>query len=192
MLSRQSSSGQPFRGGPSSRPFSSRPVTNQSRPDTSRPTTGQTRPWTAQTRPGTARPTTGASVRHEGSYFIALLEGRGVGREVGIAALDKETGRVMLVQVRLDISPIAFLGKRLRTARRLPNVRQDPPSDAPPPSHTGPRPRHFYFVFGVAINVGRIHIRRVPWSACRAHWPEVLERNRRYVDLSLHFTHLKK
>ncbi|KAJ7452111.1 DNA mismatch repair protein MutS [Mycena galericulata] len=87
MLDRTSSSRRPFRG--PSRP-SSRP---------SRPTTGQTRPWTAQTRPGTARPTTAASVRHEGSYVIALVEGRGVAREVGIAALDRETGRVMLVQL---------------------------------------------------------------------------------------------
>ena len=31
--------------------------------------------------------------------MIALLEGRGVSREVGIAALDKDTGKVMLVQV---------------------------------------------------------------------------------------------
>ncbi|KAJ6578861.1 muts domain V-domain-containing protein [Mycena vulgaris] len=97
---RPPSNHQPFRSGrPSSRPFTSRPTTNQSRPDTSRPTTGQTRPWTAQTRPGTARPTTAASVRNEGSYVIALLEGRGVAREVGLAALDRETGRVMLVQL---------------------------------------------------------------------------------------------
>ncbi|KAJ7079998.1 muts domain V-domain-containing protein [Mycena belliarum] len=98
MLNRPSSSRQPFRDArPSSRPFTSRPETNQSRPGTSRPTTNQTRPWTAQTRPGTARPTTAASARHEGSYVIALLEGRGVAREVGIAAMDKETGRVMLL-----------------------------------------------------------------------------------------------
>ncbi|KAJ7456917.1 muts domain V-domain-containing protein [Mycena latifolia] len=100
MLNRPTSNGQVFRGTrPSSRPFTSRPNTNQSRPDTSRPTTGQTRPWTAQTRPGTARPTTAASTRHEGSYVVALLEGRGVAREVGIAALDRDTGRVMLVQL---------------------------------------------------------------------------------------------
>ncbi|KAJ7938393.1 muts domain V-domain-containing protein [Mycena leptocephala] len=67
--------------------------------DTSRPTTGQSRPWTAQTRPGTARPTTAASVRQDGSHVIALLEGRGIAREVGMAALDRETGRVMLVQL---------------------------------------------------------------------------------------------
>ncbi|KAJ7756277.1 muts domain V-domain-containing protein [Mycena metata] len=84
---------------PSSRPFASRPTTAQSRPDTSRPATNQTRPWTAQTRPGTARPTTAASVRPDGTYVIALLEGRGVAREVGMAALDRDTGRVMLVQL---------------------------------------------------------------------------------------------
>ena len=42
---------------------------------------------------------TSASTKHEPSYVIALLEGRGVAREVGMAALDKNTGKVMLVQV---------------------------------------------------------------------------------------------
>ncbi|KAF8192659.1 muts domain V-domain-containing protein [Mycena galopus ATCC 62051] len=92
MLKRPSSNRRFFRG-------ASRPTTAQSRPDTSRPTSGQSRPWTAQTRPGTARPTTAPSVRQDGSYVIALLEGRGVAREVGMAALDRETGRVMLVQL---------------------------------------------------------------------------------------------
>lgn len=64
-----------------------------------RPASRQSRPWTSQSRPTTARPQTSASTRHEGSYVIALLEGRGVSREVGIAALDKDTGKVMLVQV---------------------------------------------------------------------------------------------
>ena len=76
---------------------------SSSRPPTawslaSRPTTG--RPQTAQSRPGTARPQTAASSRHEASYVLAILEGRGLGREVGIAALDKDTGRVDLIQVR--------------------------------------------------------------------------------------------
>ncbi|KAJ7607391.1 muts domain V-domain-containing protein [Roridomyces roridus] len=101
-MNRPSSHRRSFR--PSSRPNTSRSTAGQSRtgPDIdSRPTTTQTsRPWTAQTRPGTARPTTAASTRQEGaSYVIALLEGRGVAREVGIAALDRETGRVMLVQL---------------------------------------------------------------------------------------------
>ncbi|KAJ7203701.1 hypothetical protein C8J57DRAFT_1620051 [Mycena rebaudengoi] len=74
-------------------------IASISRPNTSRPTTGQTRPRTGQTRQGTARPTTSASVRHDGSYVIALLEGRGVAREVGFAALDRDTGRVILVQL---------------------------------------------------------------------------------------------
>ncbi|KAJ6554549.1 muts domain V-domain-containing protein [Mycena capillaripes] len=101
MLNRPSSNRRFFRGAsrPSSRPFTSRPTTGQSRPGTSRPTTDQTRPLTAQTRPGTARPTTAASVHQDGSYVIALLEGRGVAREVGMAALDRDTGRVMLVQL---------------------------------------------------------------------------------------------
>jgi len=36
---------------------------------------------------------------HEASYIIALIESRGIAHEVGMAALDKETGRVMLIQV---------------------------------------------------------------------------------------------
>ncbi|EMD41395.1 hypothetical protein CERSUDRAFT_41819 [Gelatoporia subvermispora B] len=69
------------------------------RPSSSRPPTGMSRPWTAQSRPATARPQTAASARHEASYVVAVLEGRGVAREVGIAALDKDTGRVALVQL---------------------------------------------------------------------------------------------
>ncbi|KIK81485.1 hypothetical protein PAXRUDRAFT_35858 [Paxillus rubicundulus Ve08.2h10] len=76
----------------------SRPLTGQSR------RTSIARPWTAQsrtgtTRPGTARPQTAASTRHEGRYVIALVESRGTAHEVGIGALDKDTGRVMLVQL---------------------------------------------------------------------------------------------
>lgn len=66
-----------------------------SRPQTGRPLTG--RPQTG--RPQTGRPQTAVSIRHEGSYVIALIEGRGVAREVGLAALDKDTGKVVLVQV---------------------------------------------------------------------------------------------
>ncbi|KAI0641090.1 muts domain V-domain-containing protein [Trametes meyenii] len=76
------------------RPSSSRPTTTMSRP-----TTAMSRPWSAHSRPTTARPQTAASSRHEGSFIIAVLEGRGVGREVGMAALDKDTGRVSLVQL---------------------------------------------------------------------------------------------
>ncbi|EGN92714.1 hypothetical protein SERLA73DRAFT_172695 [Serpula lacrymans var. lacrymans S7.3] len=57
------------------------------------------RPWTGQSRPGTARPQTGTSIRQEASFVIAILESRGVAHEVGMAALDKETGRVILVQL---------------------------------------------------------------------------------------------
>ena len=68
---------------------------------TARPWTGESASWpyTAQSRPATGRPTTAASSRHEASYVVAILEGRGIGREVGLAALDKETGRVNLIQV---------------------------------------------------------------------------------------------
>lgn len=54
----------------------------------------------ASLRPQSARPQTGASSKPEGSFVIAIFEGRGIAREVGMAALDKETGRVVLVQVR--------------------------------------------------------------------------------------------
>ena len=70
-----------------------------------RPWSGQSqsasiaRPLTAQSRPGTAHATTAATSRYEASFIIALLEGRGIAREVGIAALDRDTGRVMLIQV---------------------------------------------------------------------------------------------
>jgi len=53
-----------------------------------------------QSGPGTAlAPTTGAISRFEANFIIALLEGRGIAREVGIAALDRDTGRAMLIQL---------------------------------------------------------------------------------------------
>ncbi|KAK0232710.1 muts domain V-domain-containing protein [Armillaria fumosa] len=79
-----------------SRSSTARPMSHSYR---NRPTTGQSQPWTAQSRPATARPQTAASTRYDASYVIALLEGRGISREVGMAALDKDTGRVMLVQL---------------------------------------------------------------------------------------------
>ncbi|KAI9452181.1 muts domain V-domain-containing protein [Lactarius psammicola] len=72
---------------------------------TTRPWTGQSqsasivRPRTAQSRPGTAQGTTAATSRCEATFIIALLEGRGIAREVGIAALDRDTARVMLIQL---------------------------------------------------------------------------------------------
>lgn len=68
------------------------------RPDSSNLTSVSMRPRTAQSRSMTARPTTAASA-HEASYVVALLEGRGVSREVGLAALDKDTGSCVLVQI---------------------------------------------------------------------------------------------
>ncbi|KZS90242.1 hypothetical protein SISNIDRAFT_551573 [Sistotremastrum niveocremeum HHB9708] len=53
----------------------------------------------SKSRPPTARPQTAMSTRAEGNFVIAILESRGIGREVGIASLDKETGKVGLVQV---------------------------------------------------------------------------------------------
>ena len=52
------------------------------------------RPYTAP-----SRPTTAASARYSGTHAVAVLEGRGISREVGLASLDKDTGYVMLVQV---------------------------------------------------------------------------------------------
>lgn len=91
----------------SSRPTTNRTWTGQSRPYS---TGGQSRPWTAQSaRPTTARPQTAASVRHECSFVVAVLEGRGISREVGIAALDRDTGKVILVQVSLDPRKLGYM-----------------------------------------------------------------------------------
>ncbi|KAL4244476.1 DNA mismatch repair MutS family protein [Abortiporus biennis] len=80
-------------------PFAQQSSGYSSRPTTARPWTSTSRPFTGQSRPGTGRPITAASSKHEASYVIAVLEGRGMGRDVGIAALEKDTGRVNLVQL---------------------------------------------------------------------------------------------
>ncbi|OSD05707.1 hypothetical protein PYCCODRAFT_1384678 [Trametes coccinea BRFM310] len=67
------------------------------RPPSTRP--ASSRPATAMSRPDTGRPQTAASSRNDGRFIVAVLEGRGVGREVGIAAFDKDTGRVALLQL---------------------------------------------------------------------------------------------
>ncbi|KAL5518469.1 MSH4 [Sanghuangporus vaninii] len=65
-----------------------------------RPPISYSEPRTAHsTRPATARPLTTASSRHENSFVVAVIECRGIGREVGIAALDKDTGQVDLIQL---------------------------------------------------------------------------------------------
>ncbi|EJD04505.1 uncharacterized protein FOMMEDRAFT_83663 [Fomitiporia mediterranea MF3/22] len=83
------------------RPTSTTTNWSSTRPNSSipfsRPVTAQSRPRTAQsTRPGTAaqRPTTAASSHHDGTFVVAVLECRGIGREIGIAAMDKETGQL--------------------------------------------------------------------------------------------------
>ena len=99
----------------SSRPQTTRPWKNHSR----------RRPWTAQSRPTTARPQTAASTRFEGSFVVAVIEGRGVSREVGIAGLDRDTGKVVLVQVRFldaymrsfSIDPLSSWQTALHTSR---------------------------------------------------------------------------
>ncbi|KAG9045604.1 MutS protein msh4 [Tulasnella sp. UAMH 9824] len=53
-------------------------------------------------RPPSARPPTAASNRETGStgdWVVSVIEGRGVSREVGIAALDRETGNAILIQL---------------------------------------------------------------------------------------------
>ncbi|KAL4071210.1 muts domain V-domain-containing protein [Scleroderma yunnanense] len=64
------------------------PSTN--RPSTSRPNT---------TRPSTSRPGTKLTDSPTTSITLALFESRGVAREVGIAVIDRGTGRAALVQL---------------------------------------------------------------------------------------------
>ena len=53
-------------------------------------------------RPISARPQTAASSLHpEGHSIVALLEGRGISREIGMATLNPETGRATIVQVSI-------------------------------------------------------------------------------------------
>jgi hypothetical protein len=88
-----------FSLGMNSHSDNTRPWTRQSH------TTSFTRPLTGLPRPGPAQaPTTAATSHYEAqhSFIIALLEGRGIAREVGMAALDRDTGRVMLIQVLLS------------------------------------------------------------------------------------------
>jgi DNA mismatch repair protein MSH4 len=91
---------------------------------TIRPTTTR-RPFTVQSRAGQSRPTTArvqtaTSVHHQSSHVVAIFESRGVGHEVGIAALEKDTGRVILVQVHLlsgfSSRPVQLTGARLQLA----------------------------------------------------------------------------
>lgn len=66
-------------------------------------------------RPTSARPQTSASSRPEGHSIVALLEGRGISREIGMATLNPDTGRATMVQVRsslrrnwIDTQPISL------------------------------------------------------------------------------------
>ncbi|KAG9126082.1 MutS protein msh4 [Ceratobasidium sp. 392] len=66
----------------------------------SRAGSSASRPRTGGSRPSTARPGTGVSTNGDSSsYVVAVLEGRGVAREIGMAALDKDTGRCVLFQI---------------------------------------------------------------------------------------------
>ncbi|KDN46518.1 hypothetical protein RSAG8_04171, partial [Rhizoctonia solani AG-8 WAC10335] len=58
------------------------------------------RPPTSTSRASTSRPTTAASTVGDCSnYVVAVLEGRGVAREIGMAALDKTTGQCIIFQI---------------------------------------------------------------------------------------------
>ncbi|KAL5534740.1 hypothetical protein ACEPAG_1204 [Sanghuangporus baumii] len=76
---------------PSTRPQSS--VSDRPHISCSEPRTAHS------TRPAAARPLTAASSRHENSFVVAVIECRGIGREIGIAALDRDTGQVDLIQL---------------------------------------------------------------------------------------------
>lgn len=52
-------------------------------------------------RPTSARPQTAASSRPKGHSIVAILEGRGISREIGMATLNPETGRATIVQVHI-------------------------------------------------------------------------------------------
>lgn len=97
------------------------------RPQTARPWSRQStsRPQTAQMRPPT-RPQTAMSSRHEASYVVAVIEARGIGREVGIAALDRDTARVNLIQVRTVFSLGCLAYVDWTAAGRRADLYQDP------------------------------------------------------------------
>jgi hypothetical protein len=103
----------------------------------------------ASARPHTAasnRPQTAVSSRPEGSYVIALFEGRGIAREVGMAALDRDTGRVIVVQV---VNPGRHSSKQSclnsdSLALRLPNIRQNYAPDEPSLSIPHSRSGHLF------------------------------------------------
>lgn len=119
----------------SERFFISRPQSTQmslSRPQTvAEPTRLNTaRSRTGQSRPVTARPDT---AHHEASFVVAIIEGRGAAPQVGLAALDKDTGRVFLAQVGHLHSGFWNNFDRMLlyvTGRRLSDLRQNAPSNA--------------------------------------------------------------
>lgn len=120
--------------------------TDTGRPSSSRPATAFSRPRTAPSRSNTGRPQTAASSKHDFSNIVAVIEGRGIGREVGIAALDKDTGRVSLVQVRHTCCIYALHRQCIdvESARGLPDLRQDAAPDASPLPFNRPCPRHVH------------------------------------------------
>lgn len=85
---------------------------------------------TTQSRPVTARVNTAQP--HEAGFVISVMEGRGVARQVGLATLNKETGRVFLAQVGLfwnsSMSVLDVMACHI--GHRLPNLRQNVTSNA--------------------------------------------------------------
>ena len=135
---------------------------------------GQSLP-TARSRTGTAPPPsqTAVSVIHDDSYMIALLECRGVSREVGIAALDKDTGKVMLVQVITVIDLIKLLLRIYSLTilgRRLSNICKITTPNTPSQSIPFHCSSHFSIHFAP-----RVHSRRVSKYRDCNRWTTILE-----------------
>lgn len=117
-----------------------RPGTSASRPATgrsmSRPATAMSRPATAMSRPATAmsRPRTAGMMSHaegDGRYIVAVLESHGVQREVGIAAMNQETGaRFRHFSTTLAAAHLSVLSHRCMRfdpALRHADIHQDSP-----------------------------------------------------------------
>ncbi|KAL7415766.1 muts domain V-domain-containing protein [Mrakia frigida] len=85
----------------SSRPSTARASTsNGGRPNTaqSRPRTAQSRTSGSNTGTGTGRPSRSGE-ENESKWIVAVIEGKGIGKEVGITAYDQLTGKVSITQL---------------------------------------------------------------------------------------------
>ena len=97
---------------------------------TSRPSTAASRPTTS------AAKSNGLNTTVEREWVAAVIESKGVGREVGIASCDLSSGRCVLTQVRESTHAQKWgAGAEVCTASGLPNVFQD--LSFPYPGKTG-------------------------------------------------------